>query len=149
MTELETKLLAQIKGLLSDIEGLMGESSGVYGLHLNGDVSPWDELDEGGRFERLTHLSSARSAIAEAACRSHPRQGPSMNTYLCVGGPLDGQYRTMPDDRLSFRVDVIPLTPELSAARASRQAPKFRASVIEYQLVWSREHKRFVWWSDK
>jgi hypothetical protein len=27
-----------------------------YGLHLNGDPSPWDELLPGGRFERLTNL---------------------------------------------------------------------------------------------
>ena len=66
MTELEQKLLKALKNLLSDIEGLMGESSGVYGLHLNGDPSPWNELDEGGRFERLSNLSEARAAIAKA-----------------------------------------------------------------------------------
>ena len=43
-------------GLLTDIHGLIDESSGVYGLHLNGDPSPWDELLPGGRFERLTNL---------------------------------------------------------------------------------------------
>lgn len=72
MTELEMKLLAQLKGLLSDVEGLMGESGGVYGMHLNGDVSPWGELEEGGRFERLSHMSSARAVVAEAeAARPH------------------------------------------------------------------------------
>ena len=50
--------------LLSDVDGLMGESTGVYGLHMNGDVSPWSELEEGGRFERLPSMSKARAAIA-------------------------------------------------------------------------------------
>lgn len=30
------------------------ESQGVYGLHLNGDLSPWPELSKGGRFEEWT-----------------------------------------------------------------------------------------------
>ena len=36
---------------LSAVRDLINESTGVYGLHLNGDVSPWDELRTGGRFE--------------------------------------------------------------------------------------------------
>jgi len=53
-----------LRDLLSDVDGLMGESTGVYGLHMNGDVSPWSELEEGGRFERLPSMSKARAAIA-------------------------------------------------------------------------------------
>ena len=30
---------------------LMDNSSGVDGLHLNGDIAPWNELRTGGRFE--------------------------------------------------------------------------------------------------
>lgn len=59
-------LLEALQGLLSDIEGLIGESGGVYGLHMNGDPSPWNELDEGGRFERLSNLSAAHAAIRAA-----------------------------------------------------------------------------------
>ena len=47
--------------------------------------------------------------------------------HLCVGGPLDGQYRTMPDDIVSFRAIM---------------------GAAEYRLVWSGEHNRFVWWCD-
>lgn len=61
------KLLEILSALLDDIEGLMGESSGVYGLHLNGDPSPWGELTEGGRFERLLNISAARAVIANVA----------------------------------------------------------------------------------
>ena len=39
-----------IDGLLA-VEQLIAESRGVTGLHLNGDVAPWDELRTGGRFE--------------------------------------------------------------------------------------------------
>ncbi|MDE2107280.1 MAG: hypothetical protein KGL39_59330 [Patescibacteria group bacterium] len=55
-----------LQGLHDDIDGLMGESSGVYGLHLNGDPSPWGELIPGGRFERLEHLDIARAALQGA-----------------------------------------------------------------------------------
>ncbi|HPG01411.1 MAG TPA: hypothetical protein PLE77_15255 [Kiritimatiellia bacterium] len=48
-----------------------------------------------------------------------------MNTHLCVGGPLDGQYRTMPYDISRFWAVM---------------------GSVEYQLVWSREHNRLVWW---
>jgi len=61
------RLLETLSALLDDIEALIGESAGVYGLHLNGDVSPWSELEEGGRFERLSSMSRAREAIAAAA----------------------------------------------------------------------------------
>ncbi len=60
------RLLEALSALLDDIEALIGESAGVYGLHLNGDVSPWSELEEGGRFERLSSMSRAREAIAAA-----------------------------------------------------------------------------------
>ena len=39
---------------LQELSDLISESSGVYGLHLNGDLSPWDEIEQGGRFERFT-----------------------------------------------------------------------------------------------
>lgn len=47
------------------------------------------------------------------------------STHLCVGGPLDGQYRTMPHDIVSFV--AFP-------------------GAVEYQLVWSRQHRGLVWW---
>lgn len=52
--------------LVDEVDGLIGESGGVYGLHLNGDPSPWDELLPGGRFERLTSLDNLRAALARA-----------------------------------------------------------------------------------
>ena len=36
-----------IKGLKA-VRSLINESGGVYGLHLNGDNSPWGELEKGG-----------------------------------------------------------------------------------------------------
>ncbi|OQS42297.1 hypothetical protein [Chromobacterium haemolyticum] len=53
-------------GLVDDIQGLMEESDGVSGLHRNGDIAPWSELEAGGRYERLSHLPDAISAIAAA-----------------------------------------------------------------------------------
>lgn len=52
--------------LVADIQGLMSESEGVAGLHRNGDVAPWDELEPGGRYERLGSLQAAIEAINKA-----------------------------------------------------------------------------------
>lgn len=48
--------LATLRQLAEEILALVSESTGVAGLHLNGDIAPWDELLPGGRFERLTSL---------------------------------------------------------------------------------------------
>lgn len=52
------QILALIEGELEEMQkgldavrDLINNSYGVAGLHLNGDVAPWDELLEGGRFE--------------------------------------------------------------------------------------------------
>ena len=43
--------VGQLEAGLNAVQGLIDESGGVYGLHDNGDSSPWDELLAGGRFE--------------------------------------------------------------------------------------------------
>ena len=60
------ELLEALRALLNDVDDLMSESAGVAGLHLNGDIAPWSELEEGGRFERISSISQARTAIAKA-----------------------------------------------------------------------------------
>lgn len=50
--------------LVDELDGLVGESGGVFGLHINGDVATWDELLPGGRFERLSSLDELRAALA-------------------------------------------------------------------------------------
>ena len=52
---------------LQEVAGLISESSGVYGLHLNGDESPWEEVEMGGRFERLTTLPEALAIQPDAS----------------------------------------------------------------------------------
>jgi hypothetical protein len=55
---------AQLKKALAAVRTLMNNSEGVSGLHMNGDVAPWDELLEGGRFEEwLIEFSKAESII--------------------------------------------------------------------------------------
>lgn len=46
-----TAQLAEARRGLDAVADLINESSGVTGLHLNGDVASWDELRTGGRFE--------------------------------------------------------------------------------------------------
>lgn len=42
---------AKLKEGISAIRSLINESYGVDGLHKNGDIAAWDELEQGGRFE--------------------------------------------------------------------------------------------------
>lgn len=63
--ERQSAALKLAREALGEVQDLIGESHGVYGLHLNGDESPWGELEQGGRFERLTSLNEALAAINE------------------------------------------------------------------------------------
>lgn len=50
--------------LMNNVDELMFDSAGVAGLHLNGDVAPWEDLVEGGRFEEwLSGLEDLRRAL--------------------------------------------------------------------------------------
>jgi len=52
-------------GIIS-VRQLMNESKGVSGLHLNGDIALWDELQEGGRFEEwLSSFNWAEQEIVD------------------------------------------------------------------------------------
>lgn len=47
LSDVFTKLVLGINA----VADLIDNSSGVDGLHLNGDIAPWNELRTGGRFE--------------------------------------------------------------------------------------------------
>ena len=53
-----------VANLSVELEELVAETSGVYGLHLNGDPSPWGEILEGGRFERISSLHVVQNLLA-------------------------------------------------------------------------------------
>jgi hypothetical protein len=55
--EEENKIL---KTGIKAVRDLMDSSQGVAGLHLNGDVAPWEEISEGGQFEE--HLLAFNEA---------------------------------------------------------------------------------------
>ena len=58
--------LYEIKRGIESVRGLIDDSKGVVGLHLNGDVAEWSELEEGGRFEEwLSLFNSAERLIDE------------------------------------------------------------------------------------
>ena len=59
------KVIELCQVALDEVLYLIGESTGVYGLHLNGDPSPWEEIEQGGRFERLWSLPEALAAIEQ------------------------------------------------------------------------------------
>jgi len=53
-----------VANLSVELEELIAETSGVYGLHQNGDPSPWEEILEGGRFERISSLHVVQNLLA-------------------------------------------------------------------------------------
>ena len=78
--ELKADAAAMRKALL-EWRDLTLESSGVYGLHLNGDPSPWQEILAGGRFERVADFDamlmpgSGQSLLNELARVKEDRDG--------------------------------------------------------------------------
>lgn len=55
------ELLMALEDLVSDIEALISESEGVVGLHRNGDVATWDELDVTGQYSEWLGESYAQA----------------------------------------------------------------------------------------
>lgn len=64
-----TRVMAQ--GIL-EIEELMNESKGIYGLHLNGDVSPWEELRSGGKYEEWLNKFEVALEYAKKSFKYEP-----------------------------------------------------------------------------
>ena len=63
MTANKPPVLAALDAL-NKVFDLIDESEGVAGLHLNGDLAPWSELTDGGRFEEwLCGLEKARADL--------------------------------------------------------------------------------------
>ncbi|QIF45272.1 hypothetical protein [Aeromonas veronii] len=66
VVEQRDELLKALEKLSGDVEALMKESSGIYGLHQNGEPAAWGELVAGGRHETwLLSLSDAAELIAK------------------------------------------------------------------------------------
>jgi hypothetical protein len=51
--------------LVKDLDDLRECSEGIAGFHRNGDLAPWDELSESGRYPWLSSFDRARTALAE------------------------------------------------------------------------------------
>ena len=79
---LNERLVDAAAQFADDLDALVGESEGIAGLHLNGDVAPWDEVLPGGRYETwlgsLDELDAAIRAVREGqstAARQEPSHG--------------------------------------------------------------------------
>jgi hypothetical protein len=60
------KLIAAATKLADDVHDLIAESTGVSGLHQNGQIAEWDTLMKGGQFEEwLGSLDDLDSVLAE------------------------------------------------------------------------------------
>ena len=64
----------RLKRGIRAVRNLMDESDGVAGLHLNGDIATWDELERGGEFEEwLASFSLAEDSTGDSA--DNPQKG--------------------------------------------------------------------------
>ncbi len=62
----DDSVIDALEDLVMDLDALVAESDGIYGLHLNGDGAPWDEILPGGQYEHLGSLRRARAVLREA-----------------------------------------------------------------------------------
>jgi hypothetical protein len=73
---------AALERLLFDIRALAGDSTGVAGLHRNGDIAPWSELLEEGTYspwlgDGMAEADAALAArAAELLAQHHPAPVP-------------------------------------------------------------------------
>ena len=71
------KLVESVGKLVDDLEDLIGESEGVAGLHLNGDLAPWESLLPGGAFEdwlgSITPVKDALTAYERERAKEQGR----------------------------------------------------------------------------
>lgn len=67
-----------VTNLSVELEELVAETSGVYGLHQNGDLSPWAEILEGGRFERISSLHVVQNLLAAQQPKQPAPPAPSV-----------------------------------------------------------------------
>ena len=77
--------------LLSAIRDLMSESRGVVGLHKNGDVAPWDEIDVEGRYSEW--LGDAMGALHDALAHARASRPREAKCPACggVGEHVEGK----------------------------------------------------------
>ena len=62
IAQLESEVVT-LNAAITNVADLIGNSSGVSGLHQNGDIAGWDELLEGGHYEEwLIDFSKALEA---------------------------------------------------------------------------------------
>ena len=64
--DLTAELVEASQKVLGDMDDLIGQSNGVYGLHMNGDDAPWTDLTCGGYMEEwLGSLEALRAVLAK------------------------------------------------------------------------------------
>lgn len=60
------RTIKRVRNGVKSVRELIDNSRGVDGLHLNGDVAYWDELEGGGKFEEwLAPFNVAEAALEE------------------------------------------------------------------------------------
>ena len=101
-----------VANLSVDLEELVAETSGVYGLHLNGDPSPWGEILEGGRFELISSLHVVQNLLA-----ARPPEQPAdlardaeryrwLRTYNTAKHPAVTEAFFLGDENLDAEIDA-------------------------------------------
>lgn len=79
MSKDKRRAIEALRKLVGDLDDLIADSTGVSGLHHNGDVAPWSELVAGGQFETwLKSLDDARNVLRQV---EQAELTPAIPTY--------------------------------------------------------------------
>lgn len=68
-------------------------------------------------------------------------------SYLCIGGPIDGQYRQMPEGCDHMRVAELPPPPTVAFSRANAPVKDLSMKAHNYYLATHRYHG-FAWFHE-
>tara|TARA_R110002126_G_scaffold85356_2_gene206852 strand:- start:431 stop:685 length:255 start_codon:yes stop_codon:yes gene_type:complete len=72
--------------MVRDFDDLRVSSEGVAGFHRNGDLAPWEELSESGRYPWLSSFDRARALLAQSVAEE-----PTDEELPIVAAELESQ----------------------------------------------------------
>lgn len=134
----EAPFRAALQSLVSSLDDLIADSVGIFGLHQNGDLAPWDDLLRGGEFEAwLRALDDARDLLSGAGeageVRADALEAAAQIADNAGAGAVAQQIR------LLAKVPPGPATPRQEVTDHSHAARLARLHGILHRLRWKQD----------
>ena len=136
------------KGIAA-VSSLIADSSGVYGLHLNGDPAPWDELLSGGRFEEWLAEVELLKTERESLVREAVNQAVQTGIARADADSLRAEVERLEKDNAEWQDGYSALTAEVERLRKAVNAMhKFLDrdfSIVEFGILLRCESHDQAW----